>query len=303
MRAAGVYSDDAFRAYFEQVAQHLANAVRIFRLRGRAGAVDHMALDQIDLDETMQHLKDAASSGRGVLLAPAHTVNFVLTLTRVNQEIPVCVFLRWSRDARKLRLKQEWCEAAGLKVVMEPASSLSATNRAAVCVDALRGGAVLAIAPDVAQKAGRGAAVDVFGRRAYLPTGAAGIAQLAESPIVPLFGRLEGGRQVLYAEPPITVERLRREAGGRKAALQQAIQKWATLFEGFVRRCPAAWFLWGDNRWTRVFQGDPKYAALAPKIKELEIKESRMLGPSSSESLIPSIPQSLSPSVPQCPGP
>lgn len=290
MRAAGVYSDAALRAYFDQVALHLANALRIFRLKGRPGAVDRLARDQINLDESIRSIKDLVMQGRGVLLAPAHTVNFVLTLARVNQEVPVRVFLRWSRDAGKLRLKREWCAAAGLGVILEPASSLSATSRAAICVEALRGGAVLAIAPDIAQKVGRGASVEVFGRRAWMPNGAAGIAQLAESPMIPLFGRLEDDRQLLYAAPPITVPRLRREAGGRKAALQQAMQNWATAFEAFVRHCPATWFLWGDNRWTRVFRNDPKYTGPC---------EAPATNKSQSPPLDPLIPQSLNPSLAQ----
>jgi lauroyl/myristoyl acyltransferase len=260
MQAAGVYSREAFVTYFEQIALHIANAARIFRLRRRTDAVQRLASAQIDLDRTIELLDRARQGGRGVLLAPAHTVNFVLTLARLNQDVPIHVFLRWSRDAHKVRMKREWCEAAGLQVILEPAGSLSATSRAAVCVDALRGGAVLAITPDVAQKSTEGAAVEAFGRQFYLPTGAAAIARLAECSILPMFGRLEGRRQVLHCRPPIVVDNLRREEGGRKESLRRVMQAWACGLEAFVRDCPAAWFMWGDSRWTRVFACDPKYA-------------------------------------------
>jgi lauroyl/myristoyl acyltransferase len=260
MRAAGFYDDRSFRAYFHQVAVHLANAARIFHLKRGAGAVDRLARRQVDVDDTLQVIHEARRAG-GVLLAPPHTVNFLLTIARINQEVPVHVFLRWSKDQRKLVLKREWCEAAGLQVVMEPASSVSASNRAALCVDLLRSGAVLAITPDIAQKSDEGAPVQVFGRTAYLPTGAAAVAQLADAPIVPLFLRLEGDRQIVYAHPPIRVHSLPRTAGGRKSALQQAMQQWASHFEAFVRACPEAWFLWGDSRWSRVFKLDPEYAS------------------------------------------
>ena len=265
MRSAGLYSPEAFEEYFRQVARHLCNGVRIFHDPASTSA---LARQQIDLDPTISCLTAARASGRGVLLAPAHTVNFVLTLARLNQEIPICIFLRWSSDAEKLRMKREWCDACGLRVVMEPARSLSATTRAAICVDELRAGSILAITPDVAQKASEGAAVKIFDRTAYLPTGAAAIAQLAECPIVPLFGRLERSVQELYCQPAFQVDRVSREEGGRKAALQNAMQTWATHFESFVKRCPPAWFFWGDRSWTRVFRGDPKYTTCDSSTKE-----------------------------------
>lgn len=256
LRAAGLYSPEVFEEYFQQVAQHLCNGVRIFH---DPGATATLAKQQIELDASISYLTAAREAGRGVLLAPAHTVNFVLTLARLNQEVPICIFLRWSSDSGKLRMKRDWCEACGLRVVMEPARSMSATTRAAICVDELRTGSILAITPDVAQKAADGAGVRVFDRTAYLPTGAAAIAQLAESPIVPLFGRLEESAQTLYCQPAYQVERVSREEGGRKAALQNAMQTWASQFEAFVKKSPAAWFFWGDRSWTRVFRGDPKY--------------------------------------------
>jgi predicted LPLAT superfamily acyltransferase len=260
MRAAGVYSDAAFRAYFEQVALHLCNAARIFRLRRCPGAVARLAGGQIDLDPSIDHLRGACAGGRGVVLAPAHTTNYVLTLARLNQAVPLCIFLRWSSDTRRQAMKRDWCEACGIEVVMEPASEANPTARAAACVEILRSGRVLAITPDIAQKEADGVAVDVLGRRAHLPSGMAAIALLAEAPIVPLFGRLDGKRQALYCCPPLRAEMLPRAEGGRRAAIQRATQAWAVHFEDFLRAAPAAWFLWGDSRWTKVFRLDPRYA-------------------------------------------
>ncbi len=265
MRSAGLYSPDVFRAYFDQTALHFSNAVRVFRFGRTEGAVARLARSQVDVDDSFSHIHDALSSGRGAVIAPPHVCNYLLTLVRLNQEAPVQVYLRWSKDGRRQDLKRAWCESAGLSVILEPASEANPTSRAARCVEALQSGAALVMTPDIAQKADKGVGVDLLGRQAFLPTGPASIAMLAGAPLVPVFGRLEGDTHVITARPPIEVESLPRSQGGRQASIQRAMQAWTASFEAFLRENPQAWFLWGDSRWTRVFRGDPEYAAaLAP---------------------------------------
>lgn len=260
MRTAGVYRDGAVRAYFAQVALHLTNGLRVFRWVRQQEKVAALARSQIELDTTIDYLREAHAAGRGAIVAPAHTCNYVLTLARLAQAVPICVYLRWSEDRRKVDMKQQWCEAVGSHVVLEPPSASDPTSRAAACVEVLKSGGILAITPDIAQKDQEGVDVGLLGRRIRLPTGAASIAMLAEAPLIPLFGRLIGGVQQVYAEPPIQVEHLSRAEGGRKIAVQRAMQQWTGGFEKFLRESPEAWFLWADSRWTRVFRGDPRYA-------------------------------------------
>lgn len=259
MQSAGVHSDASVRAYFAQVALHFTNGMRVFRWTRRPEKVAALAREQIDLDPSIDFIREAHAAGRGAIVAPAHTSNYVLTLARLAQAVPICIYLRWSADQRKVEMKQQWCQAAGLHVVLEPPSASNPTSRAAACVDVLKAGGILAMTPDIAQKDEEGVDVMLLGRRIRLPTGAASIAMLAESPLIPLFGRLAGGVQQLYAESPILVEHLSRAEGGRKVAVQRAMQQWTDGFERFLRNCPAAWFLWADSRWTRVFRGDPRF--------------------------------------------
>lgn len=259
MKAAGVYSPTVLKCYFEQIALHLSNGIRVFRSESNPSQVAELARRQIDVDDSISVLRRVMADGKGAVVAPAHTCNYVLTLARLHQEVPICVYLRWSSDQRKRELKHAWCRAAGLDVILEPEGEADPTSRAAKCVEALRAGKVLVMTPDIAQKAGRGVPVRFLGRTANLPSGPASIAMLAESPFVPLFGRLEADKQILQPRSPIEVRSLPRAAGGRKAALQQAMQTWTNQFEEFLRRSPAAWFLWGDSRWTRIFAGDPEY--------------------------------------------
>jgi lauroyl/myristoyl acyltransferase len=259
MKAAGVYTPAVLKSYFEQVALHLANGIRVFRSESSPSEVAELARRQIDVDDSIFNLRGVLADGKGAVVAPAHTCNYVLTLTRLHQEVPICVYLRWSSDQRKRELKHAWCRTAGLDVILEPEGEADPTSRAAKCVEALRAGTVLVMTPDIAQKAGKGVPVKLLDRTANLPSGPASIAMLAEAPFVPLFGRLEAGRQILQPRLPIDVRSLPRAAGGRKAALRRAMQTWTDQFEEFLRRSPAAWFLWGDSRWTRVLAGDPEY--------------------------------------------
>lgn len=232
----------------------------VFKHQRRPGRVAELADRHIELDPSTAIIGEALAAGRGAIVAAAHTCNFLLTLARLNQQTSISVYLRWTADQRRLRLKRVWCDAARLPLIIEQPTAADPTSRAAACVEALRRGAALVMTPDIAQKSDKGVPVDLLGRRMYLPSGPASIAMLAEAPMIPLFGRIERGRQVLYADAPIEVRAMSRAEGGRKAGLAAAMQQWAVGFERFLRGSPDAWFLWGDSRWTRVFQGtDERY--------------------------------------------
>ena len=269
MRAAGVYDRAAFDEYFRQAALHLANAARIFRNRSRGAAVGAIAQREIVPDATIEYAHHAAKQGRGAIIVPAHACNFLISLARLGQDLPICIFLRWSKNRHRLEMKRQWCHTAGLDVIVEPQNATDPTSRAAACIDAVREGKLLVITPDIAQRRTDGVPVQWLGRRAYLPAGPAALAMLAEVPMIPLFAKLGSaaggaGRPIHIPtfEKPITIDRLSRAEGGRKEAIRRAMQIWADGFGRFINDCPPAWLLWGDSRWTRVFRGDPKYAGM-----------------------------------------
>jgi lauroyl/myristoyl acyltransferase len=294
MVSAGVYRRGVISAYFAQVSRHFAGAAHIFRLASRPEKVAALARAQVEVDASVGHIREALGQNKGAIIIPPHVCNYLLTLTRLNQEIPICVYLRWSENPRRQEMKRAWCAAAGLEVILEPASATDPTSRAAACVEALRSGKALVMTPDIAQKSDKGLAVRLLNREVYLPSGPASIAMLAEAPIVPVFGKLVGERHVITAQAAIIVETsgeksksqipARRDEkskqeeegdggaeatagrgrGWRKTLLAGAMQRWADGFELFLKEYPEAWFLWGDSRWTKVFQGDPRYSCAHP---------------------------------------
>ncbi len=260
MIATKVFTPDVYRRHFNNVARHLTNGLRILSNRDNPGRIRELAARDIDLDDSIQSGQGDIERDGGGLIAPAHCVNYLISLVRLNQSMPVSIYLRWSKDARKVELKRRWCQAAGLDVIIEPSKLTNPAARAELIIEAIRAGRTVAITPDLAQRASEGVPVHLLGRTAYLPSGPASLAMLAEVPMRPLFARRDGNRQVLYFANPIRVQRLPRSDGGRTESVRRAMQAWTDGFEKFIRDCPDQWFLWGDNRWTRAIQGDPAYS-------------------------------------------
>ena len=75
---------------------------------------------------------------------------------------------------------------------------------------------------------------------------------------------MPGGIRV-YVHGPVSAEVPNKKRGWRQLAVQQRIQWFVDLLAALVKAHPEMWFLWGDKRWTRMFQGDPRYSrSLAP---------------------------------------
>jgi lauroyl/myristoyl acyltransferase len=269
LRAMGMYSPQTHRDYFAYAAAHLAGVLRVFRYADREGAtagrmhpeLDRFVRERILLDDTFDRLREAAAPGRGVVLLGVHASNYMLVLARINQELPITVYLRHSRDPRKQEAKRAWCRATGLDFIAEPPDILNPARRAEVMADALRQGRILIITPDLAQKREDGVPVRWLDREVYLPGGPAALSLLVEAPLVTVLARPAGDgaiRLVFYG--PVSPCVTQRRKGWRQEATRERLQWFADLMaDEFLRPCPALWFLWGDKRWTRVFRGDSRY--------------------------------------------
>jgi lauroyl/myristoyl acyltransferase len=269
MRAAGVYSRAVHRDYFARVAAHLAGALHVFRhVRldasrpvGMNDALAAVAEERIRLDDSVDGLRQAAQAGRGVIIMGAHAVNFVLGLARLNQVVPITVYLRHTRDARRLTAKRRWCQTTGLDFIAEPARLTDPTSRAARMAEALGRGRVLVITPDLPQKRGAGVAVRLFDREICLPAGAAALSLVTASPLFTLVGRPMGPATCITLHGPFSTPSEPRGRGWRREAIRRRLQWFTDHLADFLRANPAMWFLWGDRRWTRVWHGDPRYVS------------------------------------------
>jgi lauroyl/myristoyl acyltransferase len=261
MRALGVYSPRVHREYFSQLGAHFAGALHALRCAGRtagdgaAAELTGIACQQIELDQSVADLHRAAAGGRGVILVGPHISNYLVNLARLNQDLPLTVYLRYSKDRRRQAAKQRWYQASGVAWISEPADSGRPLGRLGPMIAALREGRVLFITPDLPQKRGRGVAVRFFDREIYLPPGPAVLAVRTGAPLLMLAARLHGQRQrlVVCARCPGGPSQSRAEG------VRQRLQWFATCFEQFLIEQTPLWYLWGDKRWTGLLHGDPRY--------------------------------------------
>ncbi|GMV97224.1 MAG: hypothetical protein AMXMBFR83_15820 [Phycisphaerae bacterium] len=272
MRAVGLYSPAVHRAYFARVARHFGGILHVFR-HARRAAADDGGLDprlagvvekRVQLDESFRVLREAAGKGKGVVLMGAHPVDFMLALARLNQELPISVYLRHSKAASKQEAKRRWCRTVGLSYIAEPASAANPARRAEVMADALTQGRVLVITPDLVQHRDEGVPVRFFDREVYLPGGAAALALVVEAPLMAVLARPAGEDAICLAfHGPADAQTPGRGKGRRQEATRRLMQWFADLMvNDFLKPHPELWFLWGDKRWTRVFRGDPRYTRL-----------------------------------------
>lgn len=286
MRAAGVYGPWAERPYFEQVGLHLASVLPVLKygLTGATGdaagspddraapecmaAIEAAARDRLTVDDSIRYLHEAAAAGRGAILAPAHVSQFLLGLARMGREVPLTVYLRYSKNEAARIAKHAWCRAAGLRIIAEASRVTDPGARAERLAAALHAGQVLVITPDIPQRVGRGATVRLLGRRMQLASGIASLSLLTGAPIIPLTGRpldtrRAGDRRYVTCNvlhPPLSAPDLPRGRGRRRESMEALMQQWADHFAAFLQAHPHLWFPWIDTRWSRVWRCDPKYA-------------------------------------------
>lgn len=268
MKAVGLYTPEAHRDYFLRVAEHLAAAIHIFRhVPPDIGATGTMAAplakivhEQIKLDDSVAILRQAVAAGRGAIIVGCHITNFLLILARLNEEIPLTVYLRHSHDPRRNVAKERWCRATGLQFVAEAASAADPTRRAVAMAEALQSGRVLVITPDLPQKDANGIPVNFVDRRIWLPNGPAALSLLTGAPLVAAVARPAGRATCLVLEGPYSADVVGKGRGWRQAAIAERMQWFADRFVNYLRAHPSLWFLWGDSRWTRVFRGDPRFS-------------------------------------------
>jgi len=274
MRAAGLYSRQVHRDYFACSAAHLAGVLHVLRYAGRGStgqvhpALSRLVEERVRLDDSFSCLSEAAAGGKGVVLLGVHAANYMLVLARINQELPITVYLRYSPDPRKQAAKTAWCRAAGLEFIAEPPGVLDPSHRAELMARALQEGRILIVTPDLAQKREEGVPVRFLDREIYLPGGPVALSLIVEAPLVTVVAAPGAPTKAITLrffgpKSPKVVDRRR---GWRQEATHERLQWFTDLFTSeFLCRCPALWFLWGDKRWTRAFRGDPRYTSPLPE--------------------------------------
>ncbi|MDI1475819.1 lysophospholipid acyltransferase family protein [Polyangium sp. y55x31] len=178
----------------------------------------------------------AASEGRGVIIATAHTGGWQAAgpILRSVHTADVVVVMAHERDERAEALTDDARDKAGVRIVHVGTSPLDALP----LLSHLRRGGVVAVQIDRLPKGMRGREVTLFGEPFVVPEGPLSLAALSGAPIVPVFTRRLGYmRYEVRSCPPISLPRRPSED-----ELSLAARRVAAAMESFLRENPTQWF-------------------------------------------------------------
>ncbi len=181
----------------------------------------------------MERIKNAAKSGRGVILLTAHFGDWELSsLVGAIEGFPMTVLAREQKMKRLNELLNRLRESKGCKVVRKGISVKG-------ILKALKNKEIVGILAD--QDAGKkGVFVDYFGRPTSVAPGAFEFASHTGAIILPNFiARLKGPYHSLFLDEYIEVS---------QSDVKASVQKYMNVLESYVRRYPDQW-LWLHKRW------------------------------------------------------
>jgi len=225
------------RACFRHFALYIAEMIHV------QGWDNQTVLDRLQI-EGDEHFDEAESYGRGIIFTSAH-----MGSPEVAASLVILRGYRITSVAERFgpQFAMDWAVACRARMGI---TLLPAAGSAIKLVRALRRRQMVAFVVDVGVDKGGGVPVTFFGHRTVFPVGPARLARISGAPIV--FGlavRRPGGRFLAHICPPILSNR---ELDPDEDA-RQVTQRIADLFEGFVRRYPAQWYvfreMWPDDGW------------------------------------------------------
>lgn len=181
---------------------------------------------------------DALSKGRGVIYLTGHFGNWELcSIASALRGFPIFVLAREQKMARLNNLLNMARESKGCKVIKKGMATREIYEH-------LENNGIVGILSD--QDAGKkGVFVNFFGRPTSSPRGAFALARKTQAIIIPAFAvRTDGPYHKIFIESPIEVS----NSGDGDINEQEAIERFASLLESYVRKYPEQW-LWLHKRW------------------------------------------------------
>lgn len=188
-----------------------------------------------------EHLDNAVSKGRGVILVSAHFGNFPLMLGKLSLEgYKVAALMRLMRDARAEKFFSKKRKKLNIKTIYSQPRDICVNST----ISALRNNELVFIPID--QNFGTsGVFVDFFGTKAATATGPIIFAQRTKATILPCFIIREGDdtHKIIF-EKPFNLE----EGEDSKERITINIQRLTNIIESYIRKYPAEWG-WIHRRW------------------------------------------------------
>ncbi len=245
MKRAGVYRRGLPDAHFARAIDQMVMLAHVFR----AGFGASGCPERFRFDESFRLLEQAYAAGRGVINIAPHLCMYPIYPPIVAPRIPVSIYLRRSKDPRKMKIN-EAIGLAGKGHLVYPPAGASKSQRLKIAIDLLREGRLMYIAADTPRKPHEGAPVTLFGRTVHFPTGVYVMSLRTGAPVVPVVWHWEDAAYHIRYGQPITLARGR----NLKKQAADATRKWAESVDEFLHEHPEMWWNWLDKRWTRILR-------------------------------------------------
>lgn len=187
--------------------------------------------------EGHEYLTEALSHGKGAIVATSHSGNWELFGTALAMHgFPLVCVAQKQTNLDMDRFINELRTKSGMEIIYK--------TGVRDMIKLLGEGRVIGILMD--QDAGPdGVMIEFFGRLASTPQGAAALARLKDSPIVPIFiTENADGTHTGMLRPPIWVEK----TSDRQQDIITTTQQLTNIIEEHIRKYPNEWF-WLHNRW------------------------------------------------------
>jgi KDO2-lipid IV(A) lauroyltransferase len=186
--------------------------------------------------ENPEYLTEALAHGKGAVLATAHSGNWeLLGAALAMYGFPLVAVVQKQTNADMDKFINENRTRVGMHV----------TYKTGVrdMIRMLGEGQIIGLLMD--QDAHDGVFVKFFGRLASTPPGAAALARMKESPIVPAFiTENADGTHTGILHPPVWIQK----TSSREEDILATTEQLTSIIEHHIRKVPHEWF-WLHNRW------------------------------------------------------
>ncbi|HEY1540967.1 MAG TPA: lysophospholipid acyltransferase family protein [Xanthobacteraceae bacterium] len=240
--------------YFQHLGWFWSSALATFNRGFAATPVP----TEVNFDQSISVLDEAAAEGNGVVLTAAHWSGHELAGATINLRHPMVMLVRPAMTSEREARKLKWYRALGAEIVVRP-SGTSTIKDAAAYLNVLRRGKMLAITPDLLADPEQGVETFIFGRPARLYGGAFALAISARAPLIRLSFQWQHDSSLLlrFDRAPLP------DAADRATAIRIAVQDWCRWFEDRLRANPENWSFWLDKRWSRFLRTTPRASGAA----------------------------------------
>lgn len=214
------------------------------------GLMECGASEWIRFDESIQIVKDVMAGGQGAIYAVPHLFGHEIMAGLLARHYPTVGLVRESKYAPHNKVKKHFYEeSGGIEVIYRPRrGSVTADMRA--CMRSLKKGKGLVITPDLLDRSGKGAMVELFGREVYLRPGIVGLSMFTGAPVVRTFLYWQDEQVLVQFEEPRYFSR----SGDVEQATRDGMQWWTDGLAAHLRQQPTTWHFWLDRNWSKVWR-------------------------------------------------